>query len=259
MRIGLMLTDSCNFQCRHCMVATTLERRIADDSVINRFYEIVEHNKPDTVCILGGEALLFPDKVEEIINHVISYCNDILIYSNGTFLLNKELRERVASWGIQVRISKTDYHRDFWTDEIEQLINESPYWKIELLDRNVPMFPRGRALINNVYTDQTCPCSLFNGVYEGKWHSNRFLVMQDGSVNIWCPCMSLELANVFTDDIITHELLVERENRLREYLQSVNMYHASMLFMCNEVCDRFKVTKEGIFRDDELMEEWKVL
>lgn len=37
MRVGLMLTDSCNFQCRHCMVATTLERRIADDSVINRF------------------------------------------------------------------------------------------------------------------------------------------------------------------------------------------------------------------------------
>lgn len=49
--------------------------------------------------------------------------------------------------------------------------------------------------------------------------------MQDGSVNIWCPCMSLELANVFKDSIITHDLLVEREKHLRGYLSSVNMIH----------------------------------
>lgn len=257
MKIGLMLTDSCNFQCRHCMVDSTPELRIVDESVINRFYEIVRYNKPDTVCILGGEPLLFLDKVEEIISNLRDVCSDFLIYSNGTFLLDEYKRERVKALGVQVRISKTDYHKDFWTEEIESLINESPYWKIEALGRDVKIFPRGRALSNNIYKDQNCPCSLMTQEYHGNWHNDRFLVMQDGSVNIWCSCMSLELANVFQDEVITHDLLVEREKYLRGYLSSVNMLHDSMLFMCNEVCNRFKVTKEGIFRDEELMESFK--
>ncbi|MGN0483131.1 MAG: radical SAM protein [Lachnospiraceae bacterium] len=257
MKIGLMLTDSCNFQCRHCMVDSTLERRIADARVIARFYEIVRENKPDTVCLLGGEPLLFLDKVEEILANVREYCKEILIYSNGTFLLDEEKRRRVAALGAQVRISKTDYHKDFWNDELEAFIDESPYWKIEGLNRDINIFPRGRALSNGVYKNQQCPCSLVNQIYEGKWHSNRFLVMMDGSVNIWCSCMSPELANVFEDAHISHELLVERECALRDYLRQVNMLHDNMLFMCNEVCGRFRVSKKGIYRDGEQMVEWE--
>ena len=256
MKIGLMLTSTCNFQCRHCMVDSTLDKNLADDKVISRFYEIVRYNKPETVCILGGEPLLFVDKVEEIVSNLSRVCNDFLIYSNGSFLLDETKRKRVSDLGVQVRISKTDFHKDFWTDEIEQLINESPYWKIEALNKDIKIFPRGRALTNRVYQNQSCPCSLVGEVYHGRWHSDRFLVMQDGSVNIWCPCMSLELANVFTDSIVTHDLLVEREALLREFLQDLDMLYDDMLFMCNEVCIHFKVTKEGIFRDGELLEEF---
>lgn len=245
MKIGLMLTDTCNFQCRHCMVDSTSEQHIADDKVINRFYEIVRYNKPETVCILGGEPLLFIDKVEEIISNLNGVCQDFLIYSNGTFLLDETKRKRVSDLGVQVRISKTDFHKDFWTDEIEQLINDSPYWKIEALDRVIKVFPRGRALTNNIYQNQSCPCSLVNEIYHGQWHNDRFLIMQDGSVNIWCPCMSLELANVFTDHIITHDLLMEREGRLRDFLKEMDMFYDDMLFMCNDVCNHFKVTNKG--------------
>lgn len=256
MKIGLMLTDTCNFQCRHCMVDSTPETRIADDKVINRFYEVVRYNKPETVCILGGEPLLFIDKVEEIISSLKGVCQDFLIYSNGSFLLDETKRKRVSDLGVQVRISKTDFHKDFWTDEIEQLINDSPYWKIEALDRTIKVFPRGRALTNNIYQNQSCPCSLVNEIYHGQWHNDRFLIMQDGSVNIWCPCMSLELANIFTDDIITHDLLVEREGRLRDFLKEMDMFYDDMLFMCNEVCNQFKITNKGVFRDNELLEEF---
>lgn len=259
MRIGLMLTDTCNFQCKHCMVNSTLEPRIADDSVINRFYEIVEYNKPDTVCIVGGEPLLFLDKVEEIVSNVRPYCDSILIYSNGTFLLDKSKRERISSLGVQIRISKTNHHKEFWGSEIEELISNSPYIQIDGNNGEVSVFPRGRALENNIYNCNQCKCSLVTSIYDGRFHSNRILVMQDGSVNIWCPCMSLELANVFIDSIITHDLLVEREQLLRGYLHSVNMLHDSMLFMCNEVCNRFRVTKEGIFRDGELMKSFDTL
>lgn len=257
MRVGLMYSDRCNFQCRHCMVDSKIENYIvASDSVVQRFLEIVDKNRPEQVCILGGEPLLFLDEMEVLVQRIKQYCDNVLIYSNGSFLLDDCNRHRVKSLGVQVRISKTDFHKDFWKPDLEHIINESNYWKIEALDKSISIFPRGRALINNIYKNQTCPCSLMTEDYANKYHSNRILVMPDGSVNIWCPCMALELANVFEDDIITHDLLIDRECQLRDYLKEVNMLHDNMLFMCNEVCNRFKVTKKGIYRDDELMKEF---
>lgn len=260
MKLGIMYTDRCNFQCRHCMVDSKMENyTVADKKVIDRFLEVVSYNKPEQVCIVGGEPLLFIEQMEVLVKQIREYCQDVLIYSNGSFLLDKDIRERVAALSVQIRISKTQYHKDFWTEDLEELINNSPYWKIESLDKEIKVFPRGRALSNSIYKNQNCPCSLITEKYEGNYHNNRILVMPDGSVNIWCPCMSLELANVFKDDIITYDLLKERERQLRNYLKQVNMFHDSMEFMCNNVCDSFKVTKDGIYRDNELMEELKWL
>lgn len=257
MRIGLMYTDRCNFQCQHCMVDSKLENyNVADKKVVNRFLDLIAYNKPKQVCIVGGEPLLFLEEIEGLVKQIREYCQNVLIYSNGSFLLDKDTRERVAALKVQVRISKTVYHKDFWNDELEQMINESLYWKIEMLDRQINVFPRGRALTNNIYQDQNCPCSLVTEKYEGYYHNNRFLVMPDGSVNIWCPCMSLELANVFIDDVITLDILKDREFKLRQFLKKYNMFHDSMEFMCNKVCDSFRVTKHGIYRDNELMEEF---
>ena len=253
MTIGLSLTHSCNFQCKHCLVESTLERKIADDEVISKFYEIVKYNNPDTVCIVGGEPLLFLDKVIEIVNNIKPICNNIIIFSNGTFLLDKEKREIIKNLKVQVRISKTDFHKFFWNDEIENLINESPYWKIEALNKNIPIFPRGRALKNKVYNNFYCPCSLVTNEYNKFYHKNRILIMQDGSVNIWCPCLSIELANIFIDQHITHKLLVEREKKFREYLIENNLLKSDVLSMCNDICNNFKVTKYGIYYKNKLV------
>lgn len=253
MTIGFSLTHSCNFQCSHCLVSSTLEKNIASDEVINRFYEIVRYNKPDTICIVGGEPLLFIDKVEEIVNNVKNICNNIIIFSNGTFLLDEVKRERVKNLKVEVRISKTEFHKEFWNNEIQNLIDNSPYWKIEGLNREIVVFPRGRALKNKVYKNYSCPCSLVTREYNKFYHSNRILIMQDGSVNIWCPCMPLELANIFIDDTITHDLLVSRENLLREFLIENNLLKSDMLFMCNEICNNFKVTKNGIYKNNVLV------
>lgn len=256
MTIGLSLTTSCNYQCKHCLVNSTLEKNIASEEVINRFYEIVKYNKPRVICIVGGEPLLYIDKVEEIVNRLKGICSNFIVFSNGTFLLDSEKRERVKKLGVQVRISKTEFHKESWDNQIQALIDETSYWKIEGLGRVIPVFPRGRALKNNVYQEQSCPCSLVKEEYTGHYHNNRILILQDGSVNIWCPCMALELANVFIDEIITHDLLVEREKILREYLKEQNMFKDSMLFMCNDVCEHYKVTKYGIYKDNELVKEF---
>ena len=93
--------------------------------LIKRFYEIVRYNKPDTVCIVGGEPLLYLDFVEEIVKTLKPVCGSFLVYSNGSFLLDENKRNRVRDLGIQVRISKTKFHKDFWNEDIEKLINDS--------------------------------------------------------------------------------------------------------------------------------------
>jgi hypothetical protein len=257
MKIGLMYSDRCNFQCRHCMVDSKIDNySVATEQTVHRFLEIIEHNQPEQVCIVGGEPLLFLDDIELLVQRIRKYCDNVLIYSNGTFLQDENKRQRVKALGVQVRISKTAFHKDFWTPALEALINDCDYWKIEALDKDIKIFPRGRALSNKVYQNQSCPCSLITENYSGSYHSNRILIMPNGSVNIWCPCMSLELANIFEDKLITHDLLQQRECKLRDYLKEVNMFHDNMLFMCNEVCNRFKVTKRGIYRDNELMKEF---
>lgn len=256
MTIGLFLTNSCNFQCRHCLINSTLELHPANEEVINRFYEIVKYNTPETICIVGGEPLLFIDKVEEIVNIIKKYCKKIIIFSNGTFLLDEEKRKRVRKLGVQVRISKTEFHKESWNDKIQDLIDKSPYWKIEGLNREIPIFPRGRALKNKVYQNQKCPCSLVTEDYNTFYHSNRILIMPDGSINIWCPCMALELANIFKDKIISHKLLVEREIKLREFLKEHNLFREDMLFMCNTICNNFKVTCDGIYFRNELLKKF---
>ena len=100
MKIGLMLTSSCNFQCRHCMVDSIRQESIADRSVIERFYEIVRWNQPDMVCIVGGEPFLYLDVIEEIVGNLREICHHFLIYSNGTFLLDEKKRERIKNLGV---------------------------------------------------------------------------------------------------------------------------------------------------------------
>lgn len=256
MTIGLSLTQSCNFQCKHCLVNSTLKLEKADDKVIERFYEIVKYNKPEKICLVGGEPLLFIDTVEKIVNDLKPICNNFLIFSNGTFLLDENKRERVKNLGVEVRISKTDFHKVSWDDKIQKLIDESPYLKIEGIGKDINIFPRGRALTNKIYKLEPSTCSLITNEYNKYYHNNRILIMQDGTVNIWCPCLALELANVFEDEIITHDLLVEREQKLRKYLIENKLLINDMLFMCNEICDTYKVTKDGIYKKDILVKSF---
>ena len=100
MKIGLMYTDRCNFQCRHCMVDSKLEHyKVADEKVINRFLEIIAYNKPDTVCIVGGEPLLFLEEIEnfEIKVYPYSYGAPVTVF-RGTTIGHKAVCP-FPSWG----------------------------------------------------------------------------------------------------------------------------------------------------------------
>lgn len=54
MVLGIMISKQCNFHCGHCMVNSSHKYSWMEDGVLNKFYELVEYNRPDDVYILGG-------------------------------------------------------------------------------------------------------------------------------------------------------------------------------------------------------------
>lgn len=90
---GLVLTNLCNLQCRHCRVnrrATEAMRFEETKSVIDSFYE--EGGR--TLYLEGGEPFLWKDNnhnLEDIVrySHTKGY-HSVVIYTNGTFPLKHQ-------------------------------------------------------------------------------------------------------------------------------------------------------------------------
>lgn len=68
MVLGIMISKQCNFHCGHCMVNSSHKYSWMEDGVLNKFYELVEYNRPDDVYILGGEPFLHIEKIEEMVS-----------------------------------------------------------------------------------------------------------------------------------------------------------------------------------------------
>lgn len=251
MVLALMMTTQCNFQCSHCMVNSSREFSWVSDEILEHFYHMLTIGQPDKVYLLGGEVLLHLDEVEKIVAQIKKQCNQIVIFSNGSFLLDKEKVKRIDALNVTIRISDDRFHRKSWTPELKERILSSNYVLISL-DSDEGMIPVGRAYEEFKHLKYNMGCSLITGNYgEGYSNAYRYMVMLNGDVNLYCATVEAALANVFEDKDITYELLVEREKRLHDYLFSTvikteeDTYAAKL---CNQ-CSRYKITKDTIYYD----------
>jgi organic radical activating enzyme len=256
MVLAIMITKQCNFHCGHCMVDSSYEFSIVGDDIITRFIEMAEEAMPEDVYILGGEPFLHIDTVEKIINAVRKYCKKITVFTNGTFLLNEKLRERVELLDICVRISDDRFHRKSWTESLERKISESGYWVVER-SADEDMIPVGRAYEEFKHLKYNMGCSLLTGRYDDEFYPNahRYMVMMNGDVNLYCATIEGALANVFEDEHITYDLLVKREKILHNYLYK-NVIKCEedtyMALMCNR-CSKYKVTEDNIYYEGKVV------
>lgn len=255
MILALMLTRQCNFHCRHCMVDSSYEYSRMSDRVIEKYMLMLALGKPDSVYILGGEALLHIDKVEEIVERTRPFCQNIVIFSNGTFLLDDELSKRVKDMGISVRISDDCFHRESWSPKLEKLITESEYW-VAKKPENEDTIPVGRAYEAFKHLQYNLGCSLLTGIYDERYKNRyRYMIMMNGDVNLYCATIEGALANVFEDEDITYDLLVEREKILHNYLMKNVIKCIEDTYMsklCNE-CSKYKVTANEIIYKGEIV------
>lgn len=253
MILALMITEQCNFICDHCMIEATMKNSLISDEVLERYYHMLQIGNPDEVYIMGGEPFLHLDKVEEVIKETKKYCTNIMVFSNGSFLLNESKSRRVRNMDVEVRISDDEYHRKKWTEKLKNKIYESGY-RVVKRETGADMIPVGRAYEKYKHLEYNMGCSLLTGMYDGRYpNHHRYMVMLNGDVNLYCATVEGALANVFEDEDITYELLVQREKILHNYLMKEvikSKEDTYMAVMCNR-CSKYKVTSDSIFYEGQ--------
>jgi len=242
------------------MVNSSHEYSFVSNDVIEKFFDILKNNHPEKVYLVGGEVLLHIDRVEEIVKRVRQYCDYVMIFSNGTFLLNPEKEKRVEEMGVIVRISDDRYHRKQWSEELKEKIYASKRYVVKPDDGTLDyIIPVGRAYEAFKESRRIPDCSLYTGIYDERYKNHhRYMIMMNGDVNLYCATVEGALANVFEDDV-TYELMVEREKIFHNYLfKNVILREKDhyMAALCNQ-CQRYKVTSESILFDGQIVADTK--
>lgn len=124
MRLGLMITERCNFKCDHCMFSCTNKGMNMRPEVIQAVRSFINNYDIRDISIYGGEPFLDVELFDTIFREV--YDSDVLFFvsTNGTFMGNKKRRDYVfrlirrlqfneyVGEGTNIRISNTVFHRD---------------------------------------------------------------------------------------------------------------------------------------------------
>lgn len=231
------------------MVDSSHEFSCVPDDVIEKWFHMLEIGQPDYVYLLGGEPTLHMEVTKRVVERTKKYCDHIMIFTNGSFLLNEQKKKQIEDLNVMIRISDDRYHRIQWSDRLKQAIEDSGYLIIRKED-DEQMIPVGRAYEEYKHLQYSLDCSLLTGCYDERYkNGHRYMVMLDGSVNLYCATIEGSLANVFEDDNITYDLLVEREKILHNYLYREVIHREEdtyMGVMCNR-CSKYKVTSSHIF------------
>ena len=66
----------------------------------------------------------------------------------------------------------------------------------------------------------------------------------------------IEIGNIWEDDCLSDAEIKQRLDELGVFLKENNLLYQNREFFCENVCSRFRVTKQGIYRDNELMKEF---
>lgn len=136
----LMITEKCNMGCSHCMDDCKPTGEHLSMETFEKVVRFLKWVKPKVILVTGGEPTESPhlfDMVKRLSN--IMDKKGVCITSNGMFLENTEMTERVLKLGVSVQI----------TNDIRyypQRINMSIKSKYLLYETNIrSLYPQGRA------------------------------------------------------------------------------------------------------------------
>lgn len=102
-------------------------------------------------------------------------------------------------------------------------------------------------------------CSLLGN--KGYSNEDACIAFPDGSIRMMVSYFQnmvgvIEIGNLWSDDFLTDAMIEQRVDAFREFLEQYRMTNGNEQFFCENVCSAFRVTKQGIFRGEELLQEF---
>lgn len=137
----LNITNRCQMGCYHCMENATPDGDHMTLEIFEQPLDFIDKIKPKVLLVSGGEPLEHPDFFH-IMDKLLERFSgkQIVLTSNGMFLDNKELRDRVLKLGVLVQITNDPR---YYPKRINMNIKHP---SITYATRIESLYPQGRAI-----------------------------------------------------------------------------------------------------------------
>ncbi|MBI5360592.1 MAG: radical SAM protein [Planctomycetes bacterium] len=137
--IALNITMHCNLRCTHCYNKNLLHKNsgeLSSDEIIN-FLKSAKKilSKSPSLTILGGEPLLYPDKLLSVARYAVKNGFNAIVSTNGT-LITEKIAAEIRKAGLHVQVS-VDGHNAPMNDAVRGIgVFDKLKKGIEILARN---------------------------------------------------------------------------------------------------------------------------
>lgn len=148
----LRITEKCHGKCSHCMINASPEGEHMSMDTFYKSLEFIERQDPLCLIISGGEPTEHPNVCEMVNAAKRSGRMDVTLVSNGHFLFNQALTEKILELGVKVQIT---YDKRFYKVPLDVDSIKHPLLLVETHIRHI--FPQGRAVTNNIKSNSLAP------------------------------------------------------------------------------------------------------
>lgn len=133
----LKITNRCYMECSHCAEESNIDGEHMDKETLTKVIQYLEKLKPSIALISGGEPTEHPDILEIIQTLQYLFDKRVILTSNGMFLSNFNLREKILGTGIKVQITndKRYYPKQIEHIEHKNLVYEHEIRKVSPIGR----------------------------------------------------------------------------------------------------------------------------
>jgi len=145
----IRITNKCTMGCSHCMVEATPDGRHMSRETFEKALDFTQRYDMPVLMLSGGEPLEHPEFFD-FVEMAKGACEIVLVLSNGMFLEDENLRNKVLALNVLVQITNDPKY-------YPKRIPKFDHPNIAYEDALRLITPLGRAIENNIKGTQKAP------------------------------------------------------------------------------------------------------
>ena len=132
-------------KCTHCFINATPNGKHMDMNVFEDVISFIRKIRPNVLLLSGGEPSEHPNFIQIIqdLKKVLRVSNLLLIATNGMFLYNEELTQKVLDMDVNIQITNDER---FYPQRVPIIKHEKIFYETRIGE----IFPLGRAVENQL-------------------------------------------------------------------------------------------------------------